>query len=81
MTGSSLLIRKLFVAFVVGFAGPLLTFLTGLSASPEWHFDKAAIVSLITGCIAAGIRALLALGPINLVPSDSQHSIRVRPSS
>lgn len=75
MTGTNLLARKLLIAFIVGFCGPLVAFLSGLGASPEWHFDKAAVVSLITGCLAAGIRAVLAFGPINLVPSDAQHSL------
>jgi hypothetical protein len=66
---------KLFMAFLVGFLGSLVTFLTGLSEAPNFSFDRAAVISLIAGALAAGIRAVLALGPVNLVPSDNQHTI------
>lgn len=72
---SKLLIQKLVIAFVVGFGGMLVTSLTGLANQPNFTFDKAAVISLIVGALSAGLRAVLALGPINLVPSDTQHSI------
>lgn len=78
MNGSNkLLAAKCFIAFLVGFLGSLVTFLEGLSKAPSFSFDRAAVISLIAGALAAGFRAVLALSPVNLVGTDAQHTIRI----
>jgi hypothetical protein len=72
---TKLLIQKLVVAFLVAFFGALLPALTGLGDSPNYHFDRAALIALVVGAFGAGIRAVLALGPLNIVPSDKRHSL------
>lgn len=75
MSNTELLIRKLAIAFISGFFGALITSLEGISHQATYSWSKAAVISLIVGALTAGIRAVLALGPINLVPSDKQHSL------
>jgi hypothetical protein len=70
-----LLLQKLVIAFLVAFFGALVTSLEGFSKQPTFGWDKSIVVSLIVGALGAGVRAILALGPINLVPSDAQHSL------
>jgi hypothetical protein len=72
---SKLLFQKLLVAFIVSFLGALVTSLEGLSKQPTFGWSKAIIVSILVGALGAGVRAVLALGPINLVASDKQHSL------
>ena len=67
--------KKLVVAFVVAFFGAFVPLLSGIGQSPDYHFDKALWVAALFGAIGAGVRAVLALGPINLVPSDKADSI------
>lgn len=67
--------KKLLVAFVVAFAGVFIPLLTGIGQSPNYTFDKAAWVALLPAAVAAGVRAVLALGPVNLVPSDKHDTI------
>ncbi len=70
-----LFFQKLVVAFVVAFFAAFIPLITGIGQSPDYHFDKALWVSTLFAAIGAGVRAVLALGPVNLVPSDNQHSI------
>jgi len=70
-----LLIRKMIIAFLVAFFGALITTLTGLSSEPEFNFTTSIIISAIVGALSAGVRAVLALSPINITPSDAQHSL------
>ena len=72
---NKLLIQKLVIAFVVSFAGALVTSLTGLASQPNFGWDKATIIALVVGALGVGMRAVLAYGPINLIPSDAQHTI------
>jgi heme A synthase len=74
---NQLLIRKMLVAFLVAFVSVFITALEGLSKEPNYHWSRSFVIGLVVGAIAAGLRAVLALAPINLVPSDSQHSIRL----
>ena len=70
-----LFFQKLIVAFAVAFAGSFIPFLTGWFQSPNYQFDKAIWVAALFGAVGAGFRAILALGPVNLVPSDATHTI------
>lgn len=77
MKSNEFLAKKCVVAFLVGFLGSVVTLLEGLSKAPSFNFDRAAVISLIAGALAAGFRAVLALSPVNLVPSDAQHTLRL----
>lgn len=72
------LLQKLYIAFIVGFLGALITCLEGLSSQPNFDWSRSAVISLIVGALAAGFRAVLALGPINLTQSDQKHSLLKR---
>jgi len=72
-----LFLKKLLVAFVIGFGGvfipAILTLLDKVSNGTPTSFDKSLWISLVSGAVAAGLRALLVLIPgLNLVPSDAQ---------
>lgn len=67
--------KKIVVAFVVSFFATFLPLLTGIGQAPDFHFDKALWTATLFAAIGAGVRAVLALGPINLVPSDKQDTI------
>jgi hypothetical protein len=77
---NSLLAKKMLVAFVVAFAGVLvpavLKILDSVASGAPSSWGKAFWISLVAGAFAAGVRALLALSPINLVPSDAQHTLK-----
>jgi hypothetical protein len=72
---NKLLIQKLAVAFVVSFAGALVASLTGLASQPNFGWDKATVIAVVVGALGVAMRAVLAYGPLNLVPSDAQHTI------
>jgi hypothetical protein len=72
---NKLLAQKLLIAFIVSFVGALLTSLEGLGKQPHFGLDRSLIISLIVGALGAGMRAVLALGPVNLVASDAKHSL------
>lgn len=67
--------QKLAIAFIVAFLGSLVTTMSGWGYSPNFQFDRAAAISLLIGALGAGARAVLALSPVNFVPSDRQHSL------
>lgn len=72
-----LFVRKLVVAFLVGFGGvfipAILTLLDKAASGTPTSLDKSLIISVISGGVAAGLRALLVLVPgLNLVPSDAR---------
>lgn len=76
---NTLLLKKLVVAFLVAFGG---VFLPGvLKVLDDIHngvgtsWGTAFWLSLVAGGVAAGLRAILALSPINLVPSDAEHTL------
>lgn len=75
---NKLFVQKLAIAFVVGFVGGLIPLLQGWSEAPNFNFDRSAVIAVIIGLVSAGMRAVLALGPINLVASDRQHSLTRR---
>ncbi len=72
---NKLLFRKLVMAFLVAFVPALVTAWKGLAAEPDFHFTSAIGISLVVGALGVGLRAVLALGPINLVESDAQHTV------
>lgn len=76
---NALFLKKLFVAFIVGFGGvfipAVLNILDDIHRGAAPNTTTSFYLALVAGGVAAGVRALLALGPINLVPSDKQHSL------
>jgi len=68
-----LFLRKLLVAFVVGFAGSVLEAVVNVGPVADLSAWKAVWVSALSGAVVVGFRALLVLLPgVNLVPSDAQ---------
>lgn len=77
MTINTLFLRKLLVAFLVGFGGvlipSLLSILDKIASGAPASFGLSLLIALVAGAFAAGLRAVLVLLPgVNLVPSDSQ---------
>ncbi len=76
---NKLLLQKMVVAFLAAFGGVMvpavLKILDDVSNGTPSSWGKAFWISLVAGAFAAGVRALLALSPLNLVPSDKQHSL------
>jgi hypothetical protein len=72
---NKLLGQKMLIAFIVAFLGAFITALAGISKEPNYHWSSAVIIGLIVGALGAGLRAVLALSPVNLTPSDRQHTI------
>lgn len=75
----SLFARKLVIAFIVGFVGAFLDAIIGITQSQQpltWSLVDGALV----GALATTGRALLALSPVNIVPSDATHTI-TRPAA
>lgn len=73
---NTLFLRKLLVAFLVGFGGvfipSILSALDGVAKGTPDSFSKALIISAVAGGVAAGLRAAFVLIPgLNLVPSDA----------
>lgn len=73
----SLFARKLLIAFIVGFVAALADGLTSWSQSGQ-PFSTSLIEAMIVGALATAARGLLALLPINIVPSDAMHTARTR---
>jgi hypothetical protein len=79
-TKNKLLLRKMGIAFIVGFLGifipAALQVLDALQSGTEQpHNWNVFFISLITGAVAAGVRAALALSPINLGSTDKINSL------
>ena len=74
---NKLLIKKLLLAFAVTFGTSLIVAVEGLTRQPDLKFTSALLVSLVTGALGAGLRAVIALLPINVVPSDAEHTLSV----
>ena len=76
---NALLLRKMLVAFAVAFGGvfipAVLNILDDVHNGINNNWDTAFWISLVAGAVAAGLRALLALSPVNVIPSDAQHSL------
>lgn len=74
---NKLLAEKIFTAFLGGFFGALVVSLQGLVAQPGFGWSKSLLISAVVGAIAAGIRATLALSPVNVESTDTQHTVKV----
>lgn len=76
---NALLGKKLLVAFLMAFGGVLvpavLKILDDVHNGVPTSFSGAFWIALVAGAFGAGLRALLAISPINLVPSDAQHTV------
>ena len=69
----SLFARKLLIAFIVGFLAALADGITSWSQSPQ-PLTVSLVEALVVGALATAARGLLALLPINIVPSDALHT-------
>jgi hypothetical protein len=78
-TKQGLLFRKAMIAFIVAFLGVLIPALLqvfdAIQDGDEPSAWKAVLMSAIAGAFAAGIRAVLALSPLNLSSTDSLTSL------
>ncbi len=76
---NSLLVKKMLVAFIVAFGGvfipAVLKVLDDINSGVGSSWERSFWLSLVAGGVAAGVRAVLAISPLNLVPSDSQHTL------
>lgn len=72
---NKLFLKKIFVAFLVGFGGYLLPIIANLGPAANAGAMKAVWASALSGAVMAGLRALLAFSPINLVPSDAEQTL------
>lgn len=71
MTVNRLFLRKLLVAFVVGAAPPVIAYVSTIG--PTSSISRSAVFTVVSGALAAGVRAALVLIPgVTLVPSDAQ---------
>lgn len=71
MTLNILFLRKLLVAFLLGFAFVIVQKLTDVGSYAAFSSLHALWTGLLSGAVVAGFRALLVLLPVNLVPSDA----------
>lgn len=74
-SNTALLLRKMVVTFLTAFFSALIVSLEGISSQPTFGWSKSVIIAALVGAIGAGIRAVLAFSPLNLVPSDYLHTI------
>ena len=81
MTINTLFLKKLLVAFVVGFAGSIVQAVVNVGPVADLNVWKAIWVSALTGAVVVGFRAVLVLLPINLVPSDKQSVVTRAPTA
>lgn len=76
---NNLLLRKMVVAFLVAFGGvfipAVLNVLDDIHNGISANWGTAFWLSLVAGAVSAGLRAVLAFSPLNLVPSDAQHTL------
>lgn len=81
--GMPLLARKMVVAFGLGFSGVFLpaalNTLDRVASGAPTSWSTSAVLALVAGAVATGLRAALALSPINLFPSDRLHTIGAKP--
>lgn len=71
MTLNTLFLKKLLVAFVVGFAYVVAQKLSGVGPQADLSTWNTVWHSLLSGAVAAGLRGALVLLPgVNIVPSD-----------
>lgn len=74
MSANVLLLRKLALVFALTFVGSAVDAWQGWESS-SLPLSKSVVVGVIVGAIVAGLRALIALSPVNVVPSDAQHTV------
>lgn len=76
---NKLLVKKMIVAFLAGFFGVflpvVLDLLDKLSNGIDPNFGRAVLISLVAAAFSAGVRAIIALLPINLVPTDKLNTL------
>lgn len=72
---NKLFFQKLAMAFIAAAVAATITAWQGLSQQPDFHFTRAVVIGLVTGAVTAGVRAVIAISPLNIVPSDAQHSV------
>jgi hypothetical protein len=79
-TRLKLLGRKVGIAFLVGFLGvfipAILQVFDALQKGEEPTLTNAFLISLISGAIAAGVRGVLAISPLNLGVTDGLTSLK-----
>jgi len=80
LTLNTLFLKKLLVAFLIGFAGSVVQAVVNVGPVADLSAWKAVWVSAISGAVVAGFRALLVLLPVNLVPSDKQPVVTKKPA-
>jgi hypothetical protein len=71
VTLNVLYLKKLLIAFALGFAYVIVQKLTNVGAYAAFSSVHALWTGLLSGAVTAGFRALLVLLPVNLVPSDA----------
>jgi hypothetical protein len=73
-TKQGLVVRKSVIAFITAFLGvmipAILQILDQIQKGGEPTWSSALWISLIAGAFAAGIRAVLAISPLNLSATD-----------
>ena len=73
----TLFLRKLLVAFLVGFGGAVIPAVLNVGPLADLNTLKSVWVSILSGGLVAGLRAVLVLIPgLNLVPSDANPIIK-----
>jgi hypothetical protein len=79
-SANKLLLKKMAVTGLIGFLSVFLpAVLKGLDeieGGAAHHFSTEFWFSLLAGAVAAGLRAVLALSPWNLLPTDVLHGFR-----
>lgn len=70
----ALLARKLVAAFIVGYVAAFADSIVGIAQSQQ-PLSTSLLVGAAVGALAAAARAVLALSPLNVVASDSSHSL------
>lgn len=67
------------MAFLITFGGvmipAMLNVLDDIHNGVPHHFDSSWWIAVACGAFGAALRAVLALSPINIVPSDAQHTL------
>lgn len=80
MTLNTLFLKKLLIAFLIGFAGSIVQAIVNVGPVADLNTWKAVWVSAISGAVVAGFRALLVLLPVNIVPSDKEPVVARAPA-
>lgn len=79
-----LFLKKLVLAFILGFAPALLLGLLDIfdnlakSGTVDWGFLWSLVIGIVSGAIAAGIRALIATFT-DIMPTDKLHGFGDNP--